>query len=333
MPPTCRASPKLAREPRSCGTSSWPGTAPSSPKARCPRGRRRSSRWPSPTPSSAPTASTPTVTAALEQGSNDEQMTEAVHVAAAIRGGSSLVHGVQMRNHRRAAGHVVSVLPTLQKQRHPLASGGSAAPAASRAYALPRGFEEALEHRGPLPPRGHRHRSAAGQRRQALQSDLPPLSRGRRPRPHARSCRPTSWTPVSASSRRAASRRSTSPAARPSCTPTSVAWSRRRRAGPPRDGSLQSDGHPAAQLPPRARVSRGARGRGGRLAPVFPGADRPMRSEATACSRRRSRRCGSSTRSVTACPAVGLVLDLVTNPVGAFLPPPRPRSSATGGAS
>jgi len=35
----------------------------------------------------------------LEKGSNAEQMTEAVHVAAAIRGGASLVHGVQMRNH------------------------------------------------------------------------------------------------------------------------------------------------------------------------------------------------------------------------------------------
>jgi 4-carboxymuconolactone decarboxylase len=37
-------------------------------------------------------------TACLEKGSNLEQMTEAVHVAAAIRGGASLVHGVQMRN-------------------------------------------------------------------------------------------------------------------------------------------------------------------------------------------------------------------------------------------
>jgi 4-carboxymuconolactone decarboxylase len=36
--------------------------------------------------------------AALEKGSNLEEMTEAVHVACAIRGGSSLVHGVQMRN-------------------------------------------------------------------------------------------------------------------------------------------------------------------------------------------------------------------------------------------
>ena len=36
--------------------------------------------------------------ASLEKGSNLEQMTEAVHVAAAIRGGASLVHGVQMRN-------------------------------------------------------------------------------------------------------------------------------------------------------------------------------------------------------------------------------------------
>jgi alkylhydroperoxidase/carboxymuconolactone decarboxylase family protein len=36
--------------------------------------------------------------ASLEKGSNLEQMSEAVHVAAAIRGGASLVHGVQMRN-------------------------------------------------------------------------------------------------------------------------------------------------------------------------------------------------------------------------------------------
>ena len=36
--------------------------------------------------------------ACLEKGSNPAEMTEAVHVATAIRGGSSLVHGVQMRN-------------------------------------------------------------------------------------------------------------------------------------------------------------------------------------------------------------------------------------------
>jgi alkylhydroperoxidase/carboxymuconolactone decarboxylase family protein len=34
----------------------------------------------------------------LEQGSNTAEMTEAVHVAAAIRGGASLIHGLQMRN-------------------------------------------------------------------------------------------------------------------------------------------------------------------------------------------------------------------------------------------
>jgi 4-carboxymuconolactone decarboxylase len=34
----------------------------------------------------------------LEKGSNLEEMTEAVHVTNAIRGGASLVHGVQMRN-------------------------------------------------------------------------------------------------------------------------------------------------------------------------------------------------------------------------------------------
>ena len=34
---------------------------------------------------------------ALEKGADLDQMTEAVHVSAAIRGGASLVHGVQMR--------------------------------------------------------------------------------------------------------------------------------------------------------------------------------------------------------------------------------------------
>jgi len=34
----------------------------------------------------------------LQKGFSEEQMMEAVHVAAAIRGGASLVHGVQMMN-------------------------------------------------------------------------------------------------------------------------------------------------------------------------------------------------------------------------------------------
>ena len=37
-------------------------------------------------------------TDAVEKGYSENQMMEAVHVAAAIRGGSSLVHGVQMMN-------------------------------------------------------------------------------------------------------------------------------------------------------------------------------------------------------------------------------------------
>lgn len=35
----------------------------------------------------------------LEKGADLEQMTEAVHVAVAIRGGASLVHGIQMLDH------------------------------------------------------------------------------------------------------------------------------------------------------------------------------------------------------------------------------------------
>ena len=36
--------------------------------------------------------------AKLQNGADREQLTEAVHVASAIRGGASLVHGIQMRN-------------------------------------------------------------------------------------------------------------------------------------------------------------------------------------------------------------------------------------------
>lgn len=39
----------------------------------------------------------------LEKGSDLEQMTEAVHVACAIRGGASLVHGMQMLDHVRGS--------------------------------------------------------------------------------------------------------------------------------------------------------------------------------------------------------------------------------------
>lgn len=37
-------------------------------------------------------------TGCLESGADPEQMTEAIHVAAAVRGGASLVHGVQFLN-------------------------------------------------------------------------------------------------------------------------------------------------------------------------------------------------------------------------------------------
>jgi len=38
----------------------------------------------------------------LAKGADLEQMTEAVHVACAIRGGASLVHGIQMMDHAKA---------------------------------------------------------------------------------------------------------------------------------------------------------------------------------------------------------------------------------------
>jgi 4-carboxymuconolactone decarboxylase len=42
--------------------------------------------------------------ACLEKGADLDQMTEAIHVAAAIRGGACLVHGVQMLEHVKKAG-------------------------------------------------------------------------------------------------------------------------------------------------------------------------------------------------------------------------------------
>jgi len=39
----------------------------------------------------------------LGKGADLEQMTEAIHVAVAIRGGASLVHGLQMLEHARKA--------------------------------------------------------------------------------------------------------------------------------------------------------------------------------------------------------------------------------------
>ena len=42
--------------------------------------------------------------ASLESGADLEQMTEALHVVTAIRGGASLVHGVQMLNHVKEKG-------------------------------------------------------------------------------------------------------------------------------------------------------------------------------------------------------------------------------------
>jgi 4-carboxymuconolactone decarboxylase len=43
-------------------------------------------------------------TECLQKGSDIEQMTEAVHVACAIRGGASLVHGMQMKEHAEKVG-------------------------------------------------------------------------------------------------------------------------------------------------------------------------------------------------------------------------------------
>ena len=162
-------------------------------------------------------------TAALEKGSND---------GADDRGGARRrgdprrrVAGARRADAEpsRAAGHVVSVLadaPEAAPSRSPSGAAQRRAPRAHRCCSA--GFEEALDAAGPLPAarppasKCCRSTSARSAIRPATTVTSTPAPTG------PRSCRLRSSTRVSASSRRAASRRSTSPAARPSCTPTSV---------------------------------------------------------------------------------------------------------------
>ena len=56
-------------------------------------------------------------TTSLEKGADEEQMMEAVHVASAIKGGSALVHGVQMMNKvKEAFGEKCALCGIKQKQ-------------------------------------------------------------------------------------------------------------------------------------------------------------------------------------------------------------------------
>jgi alkylhydroperoxidase/carboxymuconolactone decarboxylase family protein len=61
--------------------------------------------------------------ACLEKGSNIEEMTEAVHVACAIRGGATLVHGVQVRNVVQKLGSVRMISRNGKILGPPLAPG------------------------------------------------------------------------------------------------------------------------------------------------------------------------------------------------------------------
>ena len=120
---------------------------------------------------------------ALEKGADLEQMTEAVHVAAAIRGGASLVHGVQMRGHAAKAGDVTMRLmlplfcPAGCRSRRPTSSTTRSVRLAAR-LRVRRGASSARGNgRSPATDRG-----PPDQRRQALQPDLPSLPRRRRAR-------------------------------------------------------------------------------------------------------------------------------------------------------
>ena len=91
--------PTWARKRRSCGRSSWSGTRAVFKEGALTEREKALIALAVAHAVQCPYCIDAYSTACLEKGSTPEQMTEAVHVAAAIRGGSSLVHGVQMRNH------------------------------------------------------------------------------------------------------------------------------------------------------------------------------------------------------------------------------------------
>ena len=214
----------------------------------------------------------------------------------------------------------MAVLPTLQKQRHPLASG-EAQRRRLAGIALPRSFEEALDTAGLYPLRAtgievlqvnlgkkcnqtchHCHVDAGPDRTETMSAEILDACL----RVLAASDIPTLDVTGGAPELHPEFRRIIEEGS---------------RARPPRDGPMQSHGHPAcpttATSPPfwRSTASRSSP----RCRTSRPG--RPTRSGATGCSRTRSPPCASSTRWATDEPGSGLVLNLVTNPVGAFLPP------------
>ena len=123
----------------------------------------------------------------LEKGADLEQMTEAVHVAAAIRGGASLVHGVQMLEHVEEG---VACEQSLRRARRAPLADAARQLAAAVASAMDllglrrRGgdFARALGARRARTAARRPHRDLPDQRRQALQHDVPSLPRRRRAR-------------------------------------------------------------------------------------------------------------------------------------------------------
>ena len=87
-----------------------------------------------------------------QKGADFEQMTEALHVAVAIRGGASLVHGMQMREQREEAGNVA--WERLHDDSSPLDVG--------RRPSLARDHGDAARHRQPAPPARAADRSRRG---------------------------------------------------------------------------------------------------------------------------------------------------------------------------
>ena len=253
-------------------------------------------------------------------------MTEAVHVAAAIRGGASLVHGVQMREHatKRRDVDAASIL-SLAASTALRSLAAPAAPAA-RCWAGCRSRASSTRRcsrpgSSPLTARA-RIDDASDQRRQALQPDVPPLPRRRRPdRREVDDARDDGacLAALEASDIPTVDITGGAPELNPH-----FRWlvDEVARARPARDRPLQPDGprRPPGRrdLPeflarhevevvalaaalPRAEHRRPARR--GRVREVDRGAAAAERRRATATARS------------------GLRLVLVTNPVGAFLPP------------
>ena len=250
------------------------------------------------------------------------RMTEAIHVAAGSGRRFALVHGVQMHQSSRA--NWGCEWPTLPPFRNPAQASarqwGGPAPATRRSRGSPGSSRRHLETHRPLP-------SAAPRSTDILQINI-----GKKCNQTCGHCHVdagpdrTEMMPAAVIDACLAMLAQTRiptldiTGGAPELHPGSAHRARGDGTGLPGDRPLQPHHDPVPELPPGCRPFFADTGRGGGLVALFPG-----KADRCPAGRGGLRGIDHALRELNELgygrPGTGLLLDLVTNPVGAFLPP------------